>query len=119
MRANRVFFSQEAVDLWLADGKVSLDGEVLRVLPEGPSFKLTSAVHVKAEVAGGGDSEKLVGKVKSLEDVAALSGEVASGSVVLGDNAYEAADGFVAELLPDAGLDDAQVRAQLAALEAG
>jgi hypothetical protein len=121
MRANRLFFSQEAVDVWLAESRVSLDGDVLRLLPDGPSFKLTSAVHIKDEVAGGGDVAKLAGKVKSLEDVTALSGEAAGGSVVVGDDAYEAVDGFLAELVPVAGLNHAALRAQLVALsgEAG
>lgn len=113
MSANRVFFPQEAVDLWLADGRVSLDGDVLRLLPDGPSFRLAGAVHVKTEVAGGGDEPKLCGKVKSVEEVAALGGEVASGSVVLGDNAYEAVEGFRAELL-----DGAAAKSALALLAA-
>lgn len=40
----------------------------------------------------------MCGKVKSVEDVTALSGEVAGGSVVLGDNAYEVVEGFLADL---------------------
>ena len=106
MSANRVFFSQQAVDVWLADGRVSLEGDVLQLLPDGPSFKLTSAVHIKDEVAGGGDEPKLSGKVKAIEALAADGADVAGGSVVLGDNAYEAADGFLADLVePTQGRD--------------
>jgi hypothetical protein len=121
MATNRVFFSQSAVDAWLADGRVSLEGDVLRLLPDGPSFRLASAVHIQNEVAGGGDAERLVGKVKCVEAVAALGGELAGGSVVLGDNAYEAADGFVGELVVEPGVDGTRVRSKLAALsgEAG
>lgn len=114
MSANRVFFPQEAVDLWLADGRVSLDGDVLRVLPNGPSLTLTGAVHIKTEVAGGGDEALLCGKVKSVEVLVALSGEVASGSLVLGDNAYEVVDGFLADLVEASAADGAL--AALAAL---
>ncbi|HEX2676721.1 MAG TPA: hypothetical protein VHM19_08780 [Polyangiales bacterium] len=102
-----MFFSQEAVDVWLADGRVSLEGEVLQVLPDGPSFKLVTAVHVKDEVAGGGDAPQLTGKVKSTEAIVELSGEVAGGSVVLGDNAYEAVDGFLGELVDPSQAHDA------------
>jgi hypothetical protein len=117
MGANRAFVAQEALDLWLADGRVSLEGETLRLLPEGIELRLSSAVCFKSEVAGGGDAEALVGKVKTLEDVAALAGEHVTGSVVLGDNAYEVVDGFVAELQDVAQAQDA--RAALVRLESG
>ena len=99
MGANRVFFSQEAVDRWLADERIALDGATLTLVPSGPSFRLTSGVRFMSEVAGGGDANALVGKAKTLESIAELAGEHAAGSVVLGDDAYEVVDGFLAELL--------------------
>jgi hypothetical protein len=99
MATNRAFFPQEAVDVWLAEGRVSLEGQVLGLLPNGPAFVLTSAVLFRSEVAAGDDSPGLCGKVKTLAAVEALSGEHASGSVVLGDHAYEVVDGFVGELV--------------------
>jgi hypothetical protein len=101
MTSNRVFFSQEAVDRWLADGRVSLEGEVLGLLPNGPAFMLSSAVLFQAEVGSGDDVPGLCGKVKTIAAVEALTGEHASGSVVLGDYAYEVVDGFVGDLLLD------------------
>lgn len=111
MVTNRAFFSQEAVDRWLADGLISLEGEVLGLLPDGPTFQLSSAVLFLREVASGKDPNGLCGKVKSLTAIEALSGEHALGSVVLGDEAYEVTDGFLAEVEP--GAEDA-----LAALRA-
>ena len=101
MPTNRAFFPQEAVDLWLAEGRVSLEGQVLGLLPDGPAFLLTSAVLFRSEVAAGDDSPGLCGKVKTLTAVEELSGEHASGSVVLGDHAYEVVDGYVAELMQE------------------
>ena len=100
MATNRAFFPQEAVDVWLAEGRVSLEGQVLGLLPNGPAFVLTSAVLFRSEVAAGDDSPGLCGKVKTLEAVAELPGEHAPGSVVVGDNAYEVMDGFVGHLMP-------------------
>ena len=117
MAANRLFFSQEAVDRWLAEGRIGLEGEVLGLLPDGPSFMLSSAVLFGNEVAAGSDAPGLCGKVKTLPDVAALSGEHASGSVVLGDYAYEVVEGFLAELLDPEGSSAAL--ATLAELSAG
>ena len=98
MRANRMFFSQETVDRWLEAGRVSLDGDVLG-LPGGPSFRLTSGVVFMAEVASGNDALELCGKVKTADEVQTLKGEMVTGSVLIGDHAYEVTDGFLAELL--------------------
>jgi hypothetical protein len=107
MTSNRVFFSQEAVDRWLADGRVNLEGEVLGLLPNGPAFLLSSAVLFQAEVGSGDDVPGLCGKVKTIAAVQALTGEHASGSVLLGDYAYEVVDGFLGELLLDTSTDTA------------
>jgi hypothetical protein len=98
MRANRMFFPQEALDGWLEAGRVNLEGDVLGI-PNGPSFRLTSGVVFRQEVASGEDGLGLVGKAKSVEEVIALNGELVTGSVLIGDHAYEVTDGFLAELL--------------------
>ena len=102
MAANRVFFPQEALDAWLAEERVSLEGDLLTLLERGQRFKLGGAVRFLAEVADGGDAPGLVGKVKTVEQIAELGAEHAAGSVVLGDNAYEIAEGFVGLLLENA-----------------
>jgi hypothetical protein len=98
MRVNRLFFAQEAVDGWLEAGRVTLEGDVLS-LPAGPTFRLLSAVVFQAEVGSGVDAFSLCGKVKSHPELEAMSGELATGSVLIGDSAYEVVDGFLAELL--------------------
>jgi hypothetical protein len=98
MRANRMFFPQQAVDNWLEAGQVSLDGDVLG-LPSGPRFRLTSGVVFNQEVASGEDALGLCGKAKTVDEVQALQGELVTGSVLIGDHAYEVTDGFVADLL--------------------
>jgi hypothetical protein len=98
MRVNRLFFSQETVDGWLEAGHISLEGDLLS-LPDGPTFRLTSGVVFQAEVGSGVDAFGLSGKVKSVPEVEAMSGELVTGSVLIGDSAYEVVDGFLAELL--------------------
>ncbi|MFT3927300.1 MAG: hypothetical protein QM778_32450 [Myxococcales bacterium] len=95
MSLARVFVPQEALESWVAEGRAQLNGETL-VLEEVP-FQLASAVRFIAEVAGGGDAQELVGKVKTLVQVSDLGGEHVTASVVLGDNAYEVIDGFLAQ----------------------
>jgi len=96
--SHRAFLSQELLDRWLAEGLVSLEGEVLGLLPDGPQLQLESAVLFRADVAGAGDPLGLCGKVKSLPAISALGGEHAPGSVVVGDSAYEVTEGFLGEL---------------------
>ncbi|MET0390198.1 MAG: hypothetical protein ABW321_29775 [Polyangiales bacterium] len=99
-QANRAFLSQDRVDQWLAEGCIQLEGEVLSLLPDGPAFRLESAVYFRSEVTGSEDAYGLCGTVKSLHAITALSGEHVPGSVVVGDNAYEVLDGFLGELVP-------------------
>ena len=95
MGVNRVFFPQEALDAWLAEERVSLEDDLLTLLDRGQRFKIEGAVRIVAEVADGGDTPGLVGKVKTVPQLEALEAEHASGSLVLGDNAYEVVEGFV------------------------
>ncbi len=101
MATNRVFVSQETLDLWMSDGRVEVDGETMTLNPERQRFRLTTAVHFLAEVAGGGDEASLVGKVKGIEEITRLGGDYSAASVLLGDNAYEVVEGFLGEPIYD------------------
>lgn len=92
---NRVFFSQEALDLWLGDGRVELTGEDLLLKEPGRHYRIIEAVHVLREVTGTPDPHELLGKVKSRGFLAELGAELLEGSMILGDNAYDVVQGFV------------------------
>lgn len=98
---NRVFFPQHALETWVEEGKARLVGETLAI-PGGHRLELQGALRFTAELTESGDPHGLVGKVKTLEDVEALQGEHSSDSVVIGDEAYEVVEGFLAT--PDAEL---------------
>lgn len=101
MGANRVFFPQLALDEWLEEGRLELEGDTLTLLPEGKRYRLTSALRFLAEVAEGTDPHDLIGRVKNLEQLSELEGEHCADSVVIGDNAYDVVEGFLAEPLAD------------------
>lgn len=90
----RVFVPQEALEAWMGNGRAHMTGDTLFL--DSTPFLLASAVRFVSEVAGGGDEAGLVGRVKSLEQIVELGGEHAAGSVILGDNAYEVVEGFLA-----------------------
>jgi hypothetical protein len=91
----RVFIPQEALEAWLSSGSVHMVGETLFV--DGVPFALEGALRFVNEVAGGGDEPGLVGRVKTLSQLTTLGGEHCADSVVLGDNAYEVIEGFLAQ----------------------
>lgn len=100
MSQNRVFFPQEALAAWLEQGRVLLVGDELTTSPEGRRLRVESALRFLAEVAAGADPHGLVGKVKTIEQVKALSGEHCADSVIIGDSAYQVVEGFLGEVMP-------------------
>lgn len=99
MAPHKLFLPQEAVDAWLADGGIAIDGDDLCVPGEAFTLRLQSALFFTEEVAEGRDAHDLVGKVKTLEAVAEMEGEHCADSVLLGDNAYQVVEGFVGQLI--------------------
>ena len=98
MQPARVFIPQEALETWLSAGRVHMVGETLFV--EGQPFALEGAVRFMTEVTGAEEAHNLLGRVKTTAQLEALGGEHVSASVVLGDNAYEVIDGFLASAEP-------------------
>lgn len=78
--------------------------------PENQRFRLKSAVRFSEELGGAGDTAKLIGKVKDLEQIASFGGEHQADSVLLGDAAYQVVEGFVGE--PEGGIGPAQAAAR-------
>lgn len=101
MGNNRLFLSQSVLDRWLSEERVEVDGEVMTTLPDKRSFDLKTAVLFKTELTGAGDAHELIGRVKDVDQITELGGDYSAGSVIVGDLAYEVADGFVGEPLPD------------------
>lgn len=101
MGDNRLFVSQTVLDRWLGEGIVEVDGEIMTTLPDRREFGLKTAVLFQNELTGAGDAPDLLGRVKDIDQLNALGGDYSSGSVIMGDLAYEVAEGFVGEPLPD------------------
>lgn len=92
---NRVFFPQEALDLWTADDRVDMSAEELVLRSESRKFKVVEAVLILREVTGTPDPNELVGKVKSRAYLSELGAELLEGSMIIGENAYDVVPGFV------------------------
>lgn len=101
MADNRVFLPQLAVDTWLQEGRIELDGEVMTLHPAGQQFRLETAVRFVSELTGEPDPNDLLGRVKTLDQITGLSGEHCADSVIIGDNAYEVVEGFIGKPVLD------------------
>lgn len=97
MGNNRVFFPQQALDSWLEQGRIALVDDEMTLKPDGQRYRLSSAIRIMAEVADGTDPHGLLGKVKTIEQIAELGGDHQADSLVLGDNAYQVIEGFLGD----------------------
>lgn len=95
MGKNRVFFPQEALDRWLAEGRVEIAGSELIIPNERRRYRLVEAVRVVSEEAGHADPDELVGKVKTMLYLMELGAELLGDSMVLGENAYRVVAGWL------------------------
>lgn len=96
MATDYLFVPQSVLDRWSEQGRVQVDGNVLTILGEKKSFALTSAVRfIKMEA--GEDSAGLLQKVKTTDALKQMGAEHYMESVILGENAYQVQQGFLAD----------------------
>jgi hypothetical protein len=93
---NRVFFPQAALDQWLADGAIELQGTELSILAEARRYRLAESARILTEVTGSTDAHELLGRVKSKQYLEELGAEILENSMLLGDNAYDVMPGWLA-----------------------
>lgn len=95
MGPNRIFFPQDALDQWIGESRVDLEGNELVIKAENRRYRVVEAVRILSEVSGTPDFYEIVGKVKSVTFLAELGAEILGSSMVLGENAYEIIPGFM------------------------
>jgi hypothetical protein len=95
MAPNRVFFPQQALDLWLAEAKIDFTGRELVLKAANRHYQVVEAARIVQEVSGSEDIYDLVGRVKSVTFLSELGAEILESSMLLGDNAYEVVPGFI------------------------
>ncbi|MFN7133078.1 MAG: hypothetical protein ACK4N5_13450 [Myxococcales bacterium] len=90
------FLPQETLDGWSEQGKVDIQGDRLVEIASQAKFAIREAVRfVKLE--SGEDTNGLLKKVKSLDQMKALGAEHYMTSVIIGDSVYEVVPGWIAE----------------------
>ena len=98
---SRLFVSQELLDQWSGEGKVELDGNVLKLVSEQRDFEIQPGVRF-VSLAAGEDRQKLTGRVKTEAQMAQLKAELYMNSVLVGEDAYDVQPGFLCEVPAEA-----------------
>jgi len=94
--ADYLFVPQSVLDRWSEQGRIEVNGNVLTILGEHKSFALTPAVRfIKMEA--GDDNAGLLAKVKTTDALKQMGAEHYRESVILGENAYQVQQGFLAD----------------------
>jgi hypothetical protein len=101
MARNRVFFPQQALDVWLAEAKIDFTGRELVIKAANRRYQVIEAARVVQEVSGSEDIYDLVGRVKSVTFLTELGAEILESSMLLGENAYEVVPGFIGSPVGD------------------
>ena len=95
----RLFVSQERIDRWAHEGKVSVVGDVMSLPALGRSFRLRPAVYMVRVVSENADEHQLLGRVKTEAQLQKIGAETVADSVVLGEVAYQCETGYVGEVV--------------------
>ena len=97
----KLFLPQKTLEHWSTENRADLQEGKLVVAETKQSHPLTPAVHF-TKLASGNDDNSLVGKVKTMSQLDALSAEHMMDSVLLGETAYEVVPGYVTDVVAPA-----------------
>lgn len=96
-----VFITNDMLQQWADQGKVRLDDTTLTLLAENRTVKLAPAVRFTRLIDdAAGDPHKLIGKVKTKDQLVELGAEHYLDSVIFGDVGYTVVEGFMGDLSP-------------------
>ena len=106
--AEKLFFSQDIIDAWCDDKKVTFQDNVLTIRSAKPSsYRLKSAYRFLRVSGDDPDPHGLVGEIKSDKELAQMGAEPYLTSCLYRDVAYDVEQGYVAELAQkDASLEE-------------
>jgi hypothetical protein len=113
----KLFLPQTTLEEWATTDKADLaDGKL--VVREGPSsHPVTPAVHF-SKLISGDDTHGLLGRVKTITQLGELGAEHMADSCIVGDTAYEVAEGYVTEVVVAAAPPKAEAKKKSGSPEA-
>ncbi len=93
----KLFLPQTQLEEWALEDKADVKDGVLVVTGETGVYPVIPAVHI-VQLVTGEDTNRLVAKVKTEQQLESLGAEQMADSVLLGETAYEVVPGYVAEV---------------------
>lgn len=104
----KIFLPQEKLEAWVKDGRVSFSDNVITTLTGNRlKYKLVPAYKFIKLTSGDVDEPKLLGSVKTKDDIKHLKPDIFLDSIIIGDIAYEVEMGYIGNLkIDDEEMDD-------------
>jgi len=96
----RLFISQERLDAWSAEQRVSVAGDVMTLADDGRSFRIRPAVRFLRVAGSVEDPNQLVDTVRDEHSLDEMGADHYMYSVILGETAYDVQPGFIGEPIP-------------------
>jgi hypothetical protein len=96
----QLFISQERLDAWSAELRVSLAGDVMTLTDDGRCFRIRPAVRFLRVAGGSDDPNQLLDTVRDEHSLDEMGADHYMYSVILGETAYDVQPGFLGEPLP-------------------
>ena len=96
----QLFISQERLDAWSAEQRVSVVGDVMTLADDGRSFRIRPAVRFLRVAGSVDDPNQLIDTVRDEHSLDEMGADHYMYSVILGETAYDVQPGFLGEPLP-------------------
>jgi hypothetical protein len=93
----RLFISQERLDTWSAEQRVTLEGDTMTLADDGRSFRIRPAVRFLRVSGDASDPNQLVDTVHDEGNLDQMGADHYMDSVILGETAYDVQSGFLGE----------------------
>ncbi len=99
----QLFISQDRLDAWSAEQRVSVSGDIMTLSDDGRSFRIRPAVRFLRVAGSDEDPNQLLETVRDESSLDAMGADHYMYSVILGETAYDVQPGFLGEPIPRGG----------------
>ena len=93
----KLFITQERLDAWTAEQKISVAGDLLTLAADGRSFRIRPAMRFMRVAGGDADPHELLDTVQDDQDLERLGADAYMSSCIAGETAYDVQPGFLGE----------------------
>jgi hypothetical protein len=97
-----IYIPHEKLEAWVTEGKISFNDNVITILGANKvSYLLVPAYKFKKLTSGNNDDDKLLGTIKTKDELKDKNPDIFHDSIIIGDRAYEVEMGYIGNLKDD------------------